>query len=155
MRQAAIILGTPLALVLTLGGCTPTPDARSFSQNEANTVMTVRYGVLTGVRPVEIRPGQTRIGAIAGAIIGGAGGSQIGSSTAANVAGAVGGAVAGGVVGSAIQGSSRNRGVELTLRLDSGESVAVVQPGNAADYRIGDRVRLTGSAERARVNRVH
>jgi len=115
--------------------------------------MPVRFGTVLAIRTVEIRPGQTRLGAITGAIIGGAAGSQIGSSTAGNVAGAAAGAAAGGAVGSAIQGSSRTNGVELTVRLDSGETVAVVQPGAFNDYRVGDRVRVTGTSERARVSR--
>lgn len=154
MKRAATIVGIPLALMLAFGGCTPTPDANTFSQGEANTVMPVQFGTVTAIRPVEIRPGQTRVGAIAGAVLGGAAGSQIGSSTAANVAGATAGAVAGGAAGSAIQGSSRTAGVELTVELDSGGgTVAIVQPGNPAEYRVGDRVRVTGTADRARVTR--
>src|SRR5262249_16683486 len=117
------------------------------------TVMSVQFGTLQSIRAVEIRPGQTRVGTVAGAALGGVGGSQIGSSTAGNVAGGIGGALVGGAIGSALQGSARTNGVELTLQLDSGETVAVVQPGNPNDYRVGDRVRLTGSAENARVSR--
>lgn len=153
MRRTAMISSISLMLMLSLNGCAPKPSASTFSQSEAGTVMSVQFGTVTAIRTVEIRPGQTRLGTIAGAVIGGAAGSTIGSSTAANVAGAVGGAAAGGAAGSAVQGSARTRGVELTLRLDSGESVAVVQPGNPNDYRVGDRVRLIGSAERARVTR--
>lgn len=153
MRQAATILSIPMALVLSLGGCEHTPTSSSFARDEANRVMPVQFGTLTSIRPVEIRPGQTRLGTIAGAALGGVGGSQIGRSPAANVAGAIGGAVAGGAVGSAIQGSARTNGVELTVELDSGETIAVVQPGNPNDYRIGDRVRVTGTEDRARVSR--
>lgn len=153
MKQSALIAMLGSAAALAVGGCTPTPTATSFSQGEANTVMSVQFGTITSVMPVDIRPGQTRVGTVAGAIIGGVAGSQIGSSTAANVAGGVAGATAGGAVGSAMQGSARSNGVELTLQLDSGQSVAVVQRGHANDWRVGDRVRLTGSAENARVTR--
>ena len=153
MRQVATILGIPLVVLLPLGACTPKPNATTFSQGEANTVMSVQFGTVIALRQVDIAPGQTRLGAIAGAALGGIGGSQIGNSVAANVAGGVAGAVAGGAVGSALQGSARTTGVEFTLRLDSGETVAVVQPGSVNDYRVGDRVRLVGSAENARVTR--
>jgi outer membrane lipoprotein SlyB len=116
-------------------------------------VQPVQFGTLTAIRSVEIRPGQTRIGTLTGAALGAIGGSQVGNSTAANVAGGVAGAVAGGAVGSAIEGSGRNNGLELTIQLDSGETVAVVQPGAANDFRVGDRVRITGTAENARVTR--
>jgi len=153
MRRKAVALSVPLVTLLVVTGCTPTPSPTSFSRGEANTVMSVQFGTITAIQPVDIRPGQTRVGTIAGAVIGGVAGSRIGSSTAANVVGGVAGATAGGAVGSAIQGSARTNGVELVLQLDSGQSVAVVQPGNPNDWRVGDRVRLTGSAENARVTR--
>lgn len=151
--RAAVILSVPVALVLAVTACAPQPSASSVSRNEAGTVQPVYFGTITALRPVEIRPGQTRIGAITGAIIGGAAGSTIGSSTAANVAGAAAGAAAGGAAGSAAQGASRTNGIEFTIRLDNGDTVALVQSGNINDYRIGDRVRVTGNADNARVSR--
>jgi outer membrane lipoprotein SlyB len=142
-----------LAVTVALGACAPATSPSSRSSNQAGRVVPVQFGTITSIVPVEIRPGQTRLGRVAGAVIGGAAGSTIGRSTAANVAGATAGAVAGGAVGGAVQGSGRTQGVELTLRLDSGETVAIVQPGRANDYRIGDRVRLTGTADNARVTR--
>lgn len=136
-----------------LSACTPNTTPNSFSRAEAGQVMPVEFGTIVAIRAVEIRPGQTRLGAITGGLLGGTAGSTIGSSTAANIAGGVAGAVAGGAVGSALQGSQRTRGVELTLELESRETVAVVQPGNPHDYRVGDRVRLTGTSESARVVR--
>src|SRR5690606_1251940 len=121
--------------------------------NEANAAMPVQFGTVTSMRVVDIRPGQTRLGAIAGAVIGGAAGSQVGSSTAANVAGAAAGATVGAAAGSAVQGASRTRGIEFTIRLDSGERAAVVQRGSIHDYGIGERVRVTGTSDRARVSR--
>lgn len=141
------------AILASLGACTPTTTSSSFGNNEAGRVMQVQFGELKSIREVEIRPGQTRVGTITGAALGGIGGSQIGNSTAANLAGGVAGAVVGGAIGSALQGSSRTRGVEFVIELESGETIAIVQPGNPRDYRIGDRVRVTGSAENARVSR--
>jgi outer membrane lipoprotein SlyB len=149
-----LLAGTvPAALGLLLSACAPQTSPGSFSRNEVGAVMPVRSGTITGIRAVDIRPGQTRLGMATGALLGGIGGSQIGSSTAANAAGAVAGAVAGGVIGSGLQGSARTRGVEFTLELDSGEIVALVQPGDPHRYRVGDRIRLTGTADNARVTR--
>jgi outer membrane lipoprotein SlyB len=149
--RTATILAIPLVLVLPLGGCAE--PANSVSSTEANTVQSVYFGTIINLQAMEIRPGQTRIGAITGAIIGGAAGSTLGSSTAANVAGAAAGATVGGAAGSAAQGADRRNGVEFTIRLDNGDTVAVVQQGNIIDYRVGDRVRVTGSAGNARVSR--
>lgn len=134
-----------------LSGCTPQTGVSSFSRNEAGQVATVQFGEVLAVREVVIQPGQTRLGTVAGGALGAIGGSQVGSSTAANIAGGVTGAVVGGAIGSAVQGSSRTAGIEITMRLDSGDNVAVVQPGDPRDFRVGDRVRLAGTAENARV----
>lgn len=147
-----VVTGT-LALGPLLAACTPQPSPSTFSRGEVGTVMPVQMGRLVAIRAVNIRPGQTRLGAVTGAALGGVGGSLIGRSTAANVAGAIGGAVTGGAIGSAIQGSSNTRGVELTIELESGETVAVVQPGDPRDFRVGDAVRLTGTGDNARVTR--
>jgi outer membrane lipoprotein SlyB len=113
----------------------------------------VAFGEVVAVRGVDIRPGQTRVGTVTGALLGGLGGSQIGGGSVANAAGAVGGAVLGGMAGSAIQGSRTTAGVEITIELDDGQTVAIVQPGDPRDFRVGDRVRVTGTADNARVTR--
>ena len=145
-----------LALVLCLGGavaCTPEPSSTSFTRSEAMTPQQVRFGLVTGVRNVQIRPGQTRLGMVTGAALGALGGSQIGGDTASNVAGGIGGAVVGGALGSAIQGSQVQHAIEVTVTLeDGGETIAVVQPGDIRDFRMGDRVRVVGSAENTRVS---
>lgn len=148
--KALTILVVPLALLLPLAGCAESPN--SVSRSTANTVQPVYFGTITRVQGVDIA-GRPRLGAITGAIIGGAAGSTIGSSTAANVAGAAAGAAAGGAAGGAAQGASRTRGIEFIIRLDNGDTVSIVQQGNINDYRVGDRVRVTGSAGNARVSR--
>ena len=150
--KTPILLAIPLALLLPLGACETAPGG-NVSQRDANTVQPVYFGTISNLQAVDIRPGSTRVGAITGAIIGGAAGSTVGGSTAGNVAGAAAGAAAGGAAGSAVQGTSRRNGVEFTIRLDNGDTVAIVQPGNINDYRVGDRVRVTGNADNARVSR--
>ena len=49
--------------------------------------------------------------------------------------------------------SSDTRAVEFTVRLDSGRTIAVVQPGSVNDYRVGDRVRVTNDGTTTRVAR--
>lgn len=151
MKTLGIIVVSVGISAVALGGCTPQTGVSSFSQNEAGQVAQVQFGQVTAIRQVDIQPGQTRLGTAVGGSLGAIGGSQIGSSTAANIAGGVTGAVVGGAVGSAIQGSSRTAGIEITIHLDSGDDVAVVQPGDPRDFRVGDRVRLSGTSENARV----
>ena len=49
--------------------------------------------------------------------------------------------------------SSDTSAVEFTVRLDSGKSIVVVQPGSVSDYRVGDRVRVTNDGSQTRVAR--
>lgn len=152
MKRSAAIISISLCAI-GLAGCTPQTGPSTFSQAESGQVVPVQHGEITALRPVDIRPGQTRVGTVAGAALGALGGSQIGRSTTANIAGGVAGAVAGGAAGSAVQGSSSTSGLEITIRLDTGETVAIVQPGDPRDFRVGDRVRISGTAENARVSR--
>lgn len=142
-----------LAAAAASTACMPTSSTRSFTDEQAMRAQPARFGTVAAVRGVEIRTGQTRLGALAGAVIGGAAGSTIGGNTAQNVIGATAGAAAGGAVGGTLAGAGRTAGVELTVELDGGQTVAVVQPGNVADFRVGDRVRVIGNAESARVIR--
>ena len=144
--RAATILAIPLVLLLPLGGCAQSTN--SVSRSEANTVTSVYFGTITGLQAVNIQ-GQARLGAITGAIIGGATGAIAGSSPGATVGGAAGGAAVGGAAGA----SERRNGVEFVIRLDNGDVVSVIQQGNVNDWRVGDRVRITGSAGNARVSR--
>lgn len=146
MALAACIAGLTTA-------CTPARTSTSYSSSEAMRAQTVVFGRVAAVRQVDIRPGQTRLGMGTGAILGGIAGSQIGGGTAANIAGGVAGAVAGGALGSALQGSQRTHGIEITVTLESGQSVAIVQPGDINEFRVGDRVRVVGDSENARVTR--
>ena len=96
------------------------------------------------VREVTIEGTKTPVGPAAGAAVGGIAGSTIGQGRGSTV-GAIVGAVAGGLAGAAVEeGTTRQKGLEITVKLDNGRMIAVTQ---AADepFRPGERVRvLTG-----------
>jgi outer membrane lipoprotein SlyB len=146
----AIVL--PLCLALT-ASCAQAPDSSTYSTAQAGQAQTVVYGEVTALRPVEIKNGETRTGLISGALIGGIAGAALGGDTAGSIFGGLLGAVAGGAAGNAIQGSQTQAGVEITIKLDSGGTVAIVQPGDINEFRPGDRVRVVGDAHNARVTR--
>ena len=155
MRQIkqALVLAAFVPALLAPVSCAQVPNSSTVPSNQVGA-QTVVFGEVLSVRAVQIQPGTTRVGAVTGAVLGGIGGSQVGGGNAANAAGAVAGAVAGGLLGSAIQRSGQaQNGVELTVRLDSGEAIAVTQPGNPNDFRVGDRVRVVGDSDEARVSR--
>ncbi len=127
-------------------------DGSTFSRNEAGQAQSVNRGRITAIRNVNIQGGNTA-GTVIGGVAGGALGSNIGSGRTSNTAGAIGGALVGGAVGSHAQQRMQSRnGIEITVRLDSGGSVAVVQEVSANErFNVGDRVRVLSNGSRTRV----
>jgi len=132
-----------VVFVLLLGGCMSTLTGESYSRDEARRPQSVQFGMVEYVRPVVIEGTKTGVGAVSGAAVGGIGGSTIGGgkgSAAAAVLGAVAGGVAGGM---AEESLTKRQGVELTVRLDSGQIIAVVQEvSSTTSFQVGDRVRV-------------
>lgn len=124
----------------------------TYSRNEAGQAQSVNMGRITSIRNVKIEGGNTA-GTVVGGLAGGALGSNIGSGRTSNTAGAIGGALLGGAVGSRAQQSMQSRnGIEITVRLDQGGSMAVVQEVSANErFNVGDRVRVLSGGSRTRV----
>lgn len=124
-------------------GCASQLSGESFSRDEARTPQKVEFGVVESVRNVVIEGTKTQIGAGAGTIIGAITGSGVGGGKGSDVA-AVLGAVAGGLVGAAAEeGLTRVQGVEVTVRLENGKIIAVVQESAPDEtYAVGDKVRI-------------
>jgi outer membrane lipoprotein SlyB len=143
------------AAPLLIGGCASGLGGDDYSRGEARSVMTVRFATIESVRPVRLEGTRTPIGAGAGAITGGVIGSTLGRRGGTTSAvGTVLGAVAGGIGGAAIEeGVTRQAGVEITLQLDNGTYLAVVQADNGENFQPGEQVRLVGSGQSARVTR--
>jgi outer membrane lipoprotein SlyB len=146
--------GLLLVVILGLTGCASDLSGESYSRSEARTVQQVEYGQITQLRPVQIEGTRTPIGAGAGAAAGGIAGSSIRGGKTAQVMAVI-GAVAGGLAGAAIEeGVTRTTGVEITLEMDDGRSIAVVQRLSPNErYTVGDRVRVISSGQATRVSR--
>jgi outer membrane lipoprotein SlyB len=100
---------------------------------------------------VTIQGTRSGIGAAAGGIAGGVAGSGVGQGRGSAVASVL-GAVAGGVVGQAAEeGATRKPGVEITVRLQSGELRAIVQE-ETDKFVPGQKVRLLTSGGVTRVS---
>jgi outer membrane lipoprotein SlyB len=66
----------------------------------------------------------------------------------------IGGAILGGIVGNAAEREVNGQnGVEVTVRLDTGRPVAIVQPDAGEGFRPGDRVRLVSNGNATRITR--
>lgn len=137
-------------LALVLSACASSKGGDVYTRDEARRVQSVQMGTVEGARPVMIEGTKSGIGDAAGAIAGGIAGSGMGQGRGSSI-GAVVGAVAGGVAGAAAEeGLTRENGVEVTIRLDSGRLISVVQAGKE-QFQPGDRVRILQGGGETRV----
>lgn len=143
MKHPLIALAA-LSCVLILGGCASGTGGKDYSREQARTVQEVQMGIVESVREVNIEGTKSPVGAGAGAVVGGVAGSTVGGGRG-QVVGAAVGAVLGGLGGAAAEEAiTRQKGVEITVKLDSGRLIAITQTADEA-FAVGDRVRvLTG-----------
>ncbi|MGD2137613.1 MAG: hypothetical protein PVJ66_05160 [Gammaproteobacteria bacterium] len=147
-----IFLLLSLLVITGLAGCASNLSGESYSRSEARTVQQVDYGVIEHLRPVRIEGTKTPIGSGAGAIAGGIAGSSVGGGKGSYVMAVI-GAVAGGMAGAAIEeGVTRTQGVEVTVKMNSGQTIAIVQELSPNErFAVGDRVRVLHSGQTVRV----
>ena len=143
---------TGIILVATalLAGCAGGLGGGDYERGQTRGVQEVQMGVVESVREVKIEGTKTGIGSTAGAVVGGVAGSEVGGGKGQIIGGVL-GAVVGGVAGAAVEeGTTRQPGIEVTVRLDSGRMIAVTQ---AADeqFKVGERVRILSGSGVTRV----
>ena len=145
-------LALALASALVLSACAPGQGANTYSRNQARTEQSVRMGTVEGVRTVRLEGTRTPIGTLAGGVVGGVAGSTVGGGRGSTIAAVI-GAVAGGLAGSAIEeGVTRKDGLEITVRLDNGNMIAITQEADE-QFKPGERVRVLSGGGVSRVTR--
>jgi len=150
MKKCLIVL--LLSVTTGLAGCASNLSGDSYSRSEARRAQQVEYGEIISLRPVQIEGTKTPVGAGAGAIVGGIRGSTLGGGKGSSIMAVI-GAVAGGMAGAAVEeGVTRSQGVEITVKLDSGRIVAIVQGLSPHEkFAVGDQVRMLTSGGTSRV----
>jgi len=142
-------------LILTaaaLTGCAGSKSGEVYRRDQARQEMQVRMATVESVRNVRMEGTKTGVGPVAGAVVGGVAGSHVGGGRG-QIVGAVIGAVIGGVAGGAIEEeATRRQAVEITVRLDNGQLVAIVQEDDPMNFRAGDRVRVLSTRGETRVS---
>jgi len=142
-----------LAASLILGGCASSMSSDSYTRGQARKESIVKNGTVESVRPVTIEGTKTPIGALAGAGVGGILGSTIGHNTGSAIAAIIGG-VAGGFGGSAAEEAiTRQQGLEIIVKLDSGTTVAVTQKADK-EFKPGERVHVISGGGASRVTHI-
>ena len=141
-------------LALLAAACAPMPGPNVYWPGQAARVQSVEFGVVESVRDVRIAGTQTGVGSVSGAMVGSIAGSYAGGSWNANVVGSIIGAILGGVIGGAMEeGATQRPALEITVRLESGALVAVVQEIEEPRVKPGDRVRVLSDGVMTRVTR--
>ena len=140
-------------LTVGLTGCVSGLQGSTYSRSEARQVQEVEFGTVLSTNPVVIEGKQSGAGQLPGAIIGGVAGSSVGEGKGQQIFTIL-GAVGGAVVGSMIEEqATRTQGLELTIKMDSGKSLSIVQEvGNVNVFREGQRVRVLTQGALARVS---
>ena len=145
MRKIQTI--TLILVASILGACATSNSGDVYRREDTRKVQSVRMGVIESVRTVKLEGTNSNIGTAAGAVVGGIAGSTVGEGKGSAI-----GAVAGGIAGSAIEEvATRTDGVEITVKLDNGSLVAIVQEATET-FKPGEKVRLIETGGTTRVS---
>jgi outer membrane lipoprotein SlyB len=137
-------------LSMFLMACASSNSGSVYKRDDARKVQTVRTGVVESVRTVKLEGTKSPVGTVAGGAIGGIAGSSIGGGRGSVIAAVI-GAVAGGLAGSAAEEVvTRKDALEITVKLDGGALVAIVQEADET-FQPGDKVRIVENSETSRV----
>jgi len=140
-------------LIGNLSGCAHSTAGSVYKRGQARQVQNVKFGTVQHVRLVRIEGTKSSVGSTGGAVIGGIAGTKVGGGRGTLIASIL-GAIAGGVAGAAMEeGFTRRDGLEITVKLDDGKTIAVVQAlsNNEAPFQAGQRVRVLSDYNETRV----
>ena len=148
MKLSKLILIATLSLFIA--ACASSNSGSVYKRDDARKVHTVKTGVVESVRTVRLEGTKSPVGTVAGGAIGGIAGGSIGHGRGSAL-GAVIGAVAGGIAGAvAEEVINRKDALEITVKLDGGGLIAIVQEADEA-FNPGDSVRIIESSDTSRV----
>nr|WP_020166757.1 MULTISPECIES: glycine zipper 2TM domain-containing protein [Methylotenera] len=152
--QFSKLLFSKLSLVAMLSiltvACASSNSGSVYKRDDARKVQTVRTGVVESVRTVKLEGTKSPVGTIAGGAVGGIAGSSVGGGRGSAIAAVI-GAVVGGLAGSAAEeGITRKDGIEITVKLDGGSMLAIVQEADE-EFKPGDKVRIVENSDTSRV----
>lgn len=152
MKKMRTIVCMSVCLFMTTA-CQSSRSGKVYSRDAARAAQTVKLGTVEFVDEVQIEGTKSPVGAIAGGVLGGVLGSTIGGGSGQRVATAGGALVGAGAGALAEERITRKDGLEITVKLDDGTSVSIVQE-NDVPFAAGDRVRvLTAPDGTARVRK--
>jgi outer membrane lipoprotein SlyB len=132
---------TALAFMSLVAACTTPSSGKVYSRSDARTAWSVTEGRVADVKPVQIEGERSVLGTAGGGYVGYELGRVAGDGRGRDLAGAV-GAVAGAVAGQAAEEHiTRQDAFQITVDLDRGETVAIVQAADVS-FAPGERVKV-------------
>lgn len=149
-RFAAVALAVS-PLVFLAGCANKSASSNVYTYGQAQREQIVRMGTVISSRPIIIQDEQSSgVGMGAGAAIGGVAASTIGGGRGQTLA-TIGGALLGGLLGNAIENRvGKTDGLEITVRLDNGETRVIAQEADI-QFVPGQRVQLLSGTGPTRV----
>jgi outer membrane lipoprotein SlyB len=145
---------TMILSLLLVQGCAKSLEGDVYSRDEAQRTLQVQWATITATKPIVIEGDRSQSGKMAGGIIGGAAGYGVTDSSTRALTTAI-GAVAGAIAGQiAEEKMTRAQGMEITLQLENGENIIIVQEVNDVnDFAAGDRVKLVSGSGKLHVTK--
>ncbi|WP_372883318.1 hypothetical protein [Psychromonas sp.] len=128
-----------ITLLVFSGGCAKSKSSRIYTESEALQAASVEAATVISVEDAILRKDGMIVGTASGAILGGIGGRGVGGGTGQNLAMAA-GVLIGGILGHyAEQGLSDRKASKIIVKLDTGDSFAIVQEADVV-FTPGERV---------------
>ncbi|MBX9345691.1 glycine zipper 2TM domain-containing protein [Chromobacterium piscinae] len=115
-----------LLSVGVLAGCSTSDSAAVYSKGQMRQAQTVQLGTVLSVQNVKMEGQNNELLTLGGAALGGLAGSNIGGGKG-QIAGGIVGALAGGFGTQAAQRAMTKNALEITVKLDSGRTISIVQ----------------------------
>jgi len=140
--------------LLLLTGCANNLTGDNYSASEAKIIQEVSFGRVIAERPVVIDGRQNgALGTAAGGVLGGVIAHNVGGGSGRDVAAGI-GAIIGGILGQQVEEkATRKQGQEITITLDSGETISIVQQISQANFfAVNDRVKVLQQGDTVRVS---
>ena len=145
-----ISLATFICLFTSCANPALKPD--TYDRDSVQKISNVLYGEIVSLKKVIIE-GETKSGTIVGGLVGAAAGSQVSDSKPEDEIGAV----IGGAIGATLGGNvSKNiqsvEGIQLTINMDDGRTISVLQETSQYSFSIGDLVEVISTKGKTRVS---
>ena len=126
------------------------PD--TFDRDSVQRISNVLYGEVVSLKKVSIE-GSTTPGTIVGGLVGAAAGSEISNSKPESEIGAVlGGAIGATLGGNLSKSIQTSEGIQLTINMDDGRTISVVQEVGTYNFIVGDLVEVITTKGKTRVS---